>query len=121
MEILAFGVTADEKPLLEQAFAGAHEVRCLDVFLGADTAPIATGGRPAPRGAASRASAWTCTRRRPARLVTFPNVVVTSHQAYYTTDAVGQIIDTTVANVADYLAGRRSENTLVGSVSPSGD
>ncbi|MEV7520856.1 2-hydroxyacid dehydrogenase [Streptomyces sp. NPDC091371] len=48
-----------------------------------------------------------------ARLVTFPNVVVTSHQAYYTTDAVGQIIDTTVRNVADYLAGRRSENTLV--------
>lgn len=48
-----------------------------------------------------------------ARLVTFPHVVVTSHQAYYTTDAVGQIIDATVANVADYLAGRRSENTLV--------
>lgn len=48
-----------------------------------------------------------------ARLVTFPHVVVTSHQAYYTTDAVGQIIDTTVRNVADYLAGRRSENTLV--------
>ncbi|MFD8982898.1 2-hydroxyacid dehydrogenase [Streptomyces sp. NPDC059564] len=48
-----------------------------------------------------------------ARLVTFPHVVVTSHQAYYTSDAVGQIIDTTVANVADYLAGRRSENTLV--------
>lgn len=47
-----------------------------------------------------------------ARLVTFPNVVVTSHQAYYTHDAVGQIIDTTVANVADYVAGRRSENTL---------
>ncbi|MFG2620272.1 2-hydroxyacid dehydrogenase [Streptomyces sp. NPDC048507] len=48
-----------------------------------------------------------------ARLVTFPHVLVTSHQAYYTRDAVGQIIDTTVANVADYLAGRRSENTLV--------
>lgn len=48
-----------------------------------------------------------------ARLVTFPHVVVTSHQAYYTSDAVGQIIGTTVANVADYLAGRRSENTLV--------
>lgn len=47
-----------------------------------------------------------------ARLITFPNVVVTSHQAYYTHDAVGQIIETTVANVADYLAGRRSENTL---------
>ncbi|MFJ4780854.1 2-hydroxyacid dehydrogenase [Streptomyces sp. NPDC088762] len=48
-----------------------------------------------------------------ARLVTFPHVVVTSHQAYYTSDAVGQIIDTTAANVADYLASRRSENTLV--------
>ncbi|MEV7585932.1 2-hydroxyacid dehydrogenase [Streptomyces erythrochromogenes] len=48
-----------------------------------------------------------------ARLVTFPHVVVTSHQAYYTTDAVSQIIDTTAANVADYLAGRHSENTLV--------
>ncbi|NEC93497.1 2-hydroxyacid dehydrogenase, partial [Streptomyces sp. SID12501] len=33
--------------------------------------------------------------------------------AYYTSDAVGQIIETTVRNVADYLAGRRSENTLV--------
>ncbi|WP_030756598.1 2-hydroxyacid dehydrogenase [Streptomyces griseus] len=48
-----------------------------------------------------------------ARLVTFPNVVVTSHQAYYTTDAVGQIIDATVQNVLDHLAGRRGENVLV--------
>jgi D-lactate dehydrogenase len=48
-----------------------------------------------------------------ARLVTFPNVLVTSHQAYYTQDAVGQIVDATVRNVLDYLAGRRSENVLV--------
>ncbi|MBO1333373.1 2-hydroxyacid dehydrogenase [Streptomyces sp. VRA16 Mangrove soil] len=48
-----------------------------------------------------------------ARLVTFPNVMVTSHQAYYTVDAVGQIIETTVQNVLDYQAGRRSENVLV--------
>ncbi|MGW0467325.1 2-hydroxyacid dehydrogenase [Streptomyces sp. NPDC003027] len=48
-----------------------------------------------------------------ARLVTFPNVVVTSHQAYYTADAVGQIIDTTLQNVLDHLAGRRGENVLV--------
>ncbi|WP_327175284.1 2-hydroxyacid dehydrogenase [Streptomyces sp. NBC_01335] len=48
-----------------------------------------------------------------ARLLTFPNVLVTSHQAYYTEDAVGQIIDATAANVDDYLAGRRSDNVLV--------
>ncbi|RVU26340.1 2-hydroxyacid dehydrogenase [Streptomyces antnestii] len=48
-----------------------------------------------------------------ARLVTFPNVLVTSHQAYYTVDAVSQIIETTVRNVLDYQAGRRSENVLV--------
>ncbi|MEV5361500.1 2-hydroxyacid dehydrogenase [Streptomyces cellulosae] len=48
-----------------------------------------------------------------ARLVTFPNVEVTSHQAYYTLDAVGQIVATTVENVLDYTAGRRSENVLV--------
>ena len=43
MEILAFGVQSDEKPLIEKAFAGQHEVRCLDVFLNKDTAPIAAG------------------------------------------------------------------------------
>ena len=48
-----------------------------------------------------------------ARLVTFPNVLVTSHQAYYTEDAVAQIVDATVKNVLDYTAGRRSENVLV--------
>ncbi|MFD9795018.1 2-hydroxyacid dehydrogenase [Streptomyces sp. NPDC059070] len=48
-----------------------------------------------------------------ARLVTFPNVVVTSHQAYYTEDAVGQIVEATARNVADYVAGRHSENVLV--------
>ena len=43
MEILAFGVQADEKPLVERAFHGRHEVRCLDVFLNEDTTPIAAG------------------------------------------------------------------------------
>ncbi|GGP41383.1 lactate dehydrogenase [Streptomyces melanogenes] len=48
-----------------------------------------------------------------ARLVTFPNVVVTSHQAYYTEEAVGQIVAATVENVAAYAAGRRTGNVLV--------
>lgn len=48
-----------------------------------------------------------------ARLTTFPNVLVTSHQAYYTVDAVSRIIETTLRNVRDYTEGRRSENVLV--------
>lgn len=53
------------------------------------------------------------TDERLARLMTFSNVLVTSHQAYFTKDAVGQIAETTVANVEDYFAGRTSDNTLV--------
>jgi D-lactate dehydrogenase len=53
------------------------------------------------------------TDERLARLMTFSNVLVTSHQAYFTRDAVGQIAETTAANVADYLAGRAGDNTLV--------
>ncbi|GAA1508085.1 2-hydroxyacid dehydrogenase [Streptomyces albidochromogenes] len=48
-----------------------------------------------------------------ARLMTFPNVLVTSHQAYYTVDAVRQIVEATVGNVLDYTAGRRGANVLV--------
>ncbi|OON77656.1 2-hydroxyacid dehydrogenase [Streptomyces tsukubensis] len=48
-----------------------------------------------------------------ARLMTFPNVIVTSHQAYYTVDAVNEIIAATVRNVVDYTEGRRGENVLV--------
>lgn len=53
------------------------------------------------------------TDERLARLMTFSNVLVTSHQAYFTRDAVGQIVATTLANVEDYLAGRAGDNTLV--------
>ncbi|WP_052865951.1 2-hydroxyacid dehydrogenase [Streptomyces niger] len=48
-----------------------------------------------------------------ARLMTFGNVLVTSHQAYFTEEAVGQIVATTVANIADHLAGRSNANFLV--------
>ncbi|MFJ6791723.1 2-hydroxyacid dehydrogenase [Streptomyces angustmyceticus] len=48
-----------------------------------------------------------------ARLMTFGNVLVTSHQAYFTADAVGQIVAATMANVEDHLAHRTNENMLV--------
>ncbi|MFI0898354.1 2-hydroxyacid dehydrogenase [Streptomyces sp. NPDC020983] len=50
---------------------------------------------------------------RLARLMTFGNVLVTSHQAYFTQEAVTQIARTTADNVRDYLAGRSGDNTLV--------
>ncbi|EST36630.1 2-hydroxyacid dehydrogenase [Streptomyces roseochromogenus] len=53
------------------------------------------------------------TDERLARLMTFSNVLVTSHQAYFTRDAVGQIARTTVANIEDYFAGRSGANVLV--------
>jgi D-lactate dehydrogenase len=48
-----------------------------------------------------------------ARLMTFRNVVITSHQAYFTRDAVDQITDATVVNVRDHLAGRAGIGSLV--------
>lgn len=40
-----------------------------------------------------------------ARLLTFPNVVVTGHQAFYTVEALTTIAETTLENVDTFLAG----------------
>jgi D-lactate dehydrogenase len=48
-----------------------------------------------------------------ARLLAFSNVLVTSHQASWTAEAVQEIATTTVRNVDDYLAGRITECTLI--------
>lgn len=48
-----------------------------------------------------------------ARLMTFGNVLVTSHQGYFSRDAVRQIVETTARNIADHLAGRTGDDTLV--------
>jgi D-lactate dehydrogenase len=42
-----------------------------------------------------------------ARLMTFPNVLVTSHQAFLTSDALDNIAGTTVDNIRAFLAGAR--------------
>ena len=49
-----------------------------------------------------------------ARLLTFPNVLITSHQAFLTREALAEIARTTVANISA-LAGQRSfvEHSLV--------
>ncbi|WP_145284695.1 2-hydroxyacid dehydrogenase [Pirellulimonas nuda] len=42
-----------------------------------------------------------------ARLLTFNNVVITSHQAFLTREALSNIAETTLANIAEHQAGRR--------------
>jgi D-lactate dehydrogenase len=47
-----------------------------------------------------------------ARLLTFPNVLVTAHQAFFTREALDNIARTTLANVADFEAGRPLANEV---------
>jgi len=50
------------------------------------------------------------------RLLTFPNVLVTGHQAYLTAEALAAIAETTLASLGDFEAGR----PLVHQLSPPG-
>jgi D-lactate dehydrogenase len=47
-----------------------------------------------------------------ARLLTFPNVIITGHQAFFTRDAVENIATTTIKNITDFEQGRRSGNEI---------
>ena len=47
-----------------------------------------------------------------ARLLTFPNVVVTARQAFFTREALRAISETTLANISAFEPGRRSGHEL---------
>ncbi len=47
-----------------------------------------------------------------ARLQTFPNVIVTAHQAFFTREALRAITQTTLDNISAFEQGRRSGNEL---------
>lgn len=47
------------------------------------------------------------------RLLTFPNVLVTAHQAFFTQEALSNIADTTWNNLAAFQAGQRLESTTL--------
>ncbi|MCB0416905.1 MAG: 2-hydroxyacid dehydrogenase [Bdellovibrionaceae bacterium] len=47
-----------------------------------------------------------------ARLLTFPNVLITSHQGFLTREALANIAHTTLNNIADYEAGRPLVNEV---------
>lgn len=46
------------------------------------------------------------------RLLTFPNVLVTGHQAFLTEEALASIARTTIANISDFAAGRPIANRV---------
>ncbi len=46
------------------------------------------------------------------RLLTFPNVIVTGHQAFFTEEALAAIAETTLASIADAEAGRPLANRV---------
>ena len=47
-----------------------------------------------------------------ARLLSFPNVMVTSHQGFFTKEALEAISHTTLENEITFAEGKESPNTL---------
>ena len=47
-----------------------------------------------------------------ARLLSFNNVIVTSHQAFFTREALENIATTTLQNIKDFKSGKVSENEV---------
>lgn len=47
-----------------------------------------------------------------ARLLTFPNVLITGHQGFFTREALENIAGTTISNISDFAAGRDCPNVV---------
>ena len=47
-----------------------------------------------------------------ARLLTFPNVIITAHQGFFTQEAISQISDTTLANIREFEDGKPLTNEI---------
>lgn len=47
-----------------------------------------------------------------ARLLTFPNVLITSHQGFLTHEALGNIAETTLKNITEFEAGSKLSNEV---------
>ena len=48
----------------------------------------------------------------PSRLLSFPNVIITSHQGFFTEEALGAIASTTLNNAKGFLAGEKTGTEL---------
>ena len=53
------------------------------------------------------------------RLMAFPNVIVTGHQAFFTREAINTILETTLTNVSDFAARRPLVNEVRYTPAPS--
>ncbi len=53
-----------------------------------------------------------------ARLLTFPNVLITAHQAFLTTEALRNIAETTLANISDFEFKRPLVNSVLPEAAP---
>ena len=47
-----------------------------------------------------------------ARLLSFPNVMITSHQGFFTREALEAIAVTTLQNALDWMEGKSSRNDV---------
>jgi D-lactate dehydrogenase len=47
------------------------------------------------------------------RLMSFPNVLITAHQGFFTDEALAQIAQTTLHNVTEFENGRQLENKVI--------
>lgn len=47
------------------------------------------------------------------RLMTFPKVIVCSHQAFFAHESLTEIATVTLSNLSDFVAGRSCRNSLV--------
>lgn len=50
------------------------------------------------------------------RLMTFPNAIITGHQAFFTEEALGEIADTTVSSLVEFGNGGKCANSLLAKI-----
>lgn len=50
------------------------------------------------------------------RLLTFPNVLITAHQGFFTADALTNIAETTLENITQFIEGKELPNAVNHSV-----
>jgi D-lactate dehydrogenase len=50
------------------------------------------------------------------RLMTFPNAIVSGHQAFFTEEALGEIADTTIRSLVEFGEEGKCANSLVAKI-----